>query len=92
VNAKADEPEQSSPDGMAAAVRKQQERRKQWLNEGEPSAARFVGQIGVLHTDLDRPLHRTMARSQVRDGHFLERSIVAHRCGDRILVRLAMDA
>jgi ATP synthase protein I len=48
VNAKAVEPEPSSPDGMAAAVRKQQERQKQWLNEGEPSAARFVGQIGVL--------------------------------------------
>jgi ATP synthase protein I len=45
---KAVEPESSSPDGMMAAVRKQQERRKQWLNEGEPSVARFVGQIGVL--------------------------------------------
>jgi ATP synthase protein I len=48
VNTKAVEPQPSSPDGMAAAVRKQQERRKQWLNEGEPSVARFVGQIGVL--------------------------------------------
>jgi ATP synthase protein I len=48
VNTKAVEPEPSSPDGMAVAVRKQQERRKQWLNEGEPSVARFVGQIGVL--------------------------------------------
>jgi ATP synthase protein I len=45
---KAVEPEPSSLDGMTAAVRKQQERRKQWLNEGEPSVARFVGQIGVL--------------------------------------------
>ena len=45
---KAAEPEPSSPDGMTAAVRKQQERRKQWLNEGQPSVARFVGQIGVL--------------------------------------------
>jgi ATP synthase protein I len=48
VNTKAVEPEPSSPNGMAVAVRKQQERRKQWLNEGEPSVARFVGQIGVL--------------------------------------------
>ena len=48
MNSKAVEPEPSSPDGMAVAVRKQQERRKQWLNEGEPSVARFVGQIGVL--------------------------------------------
>ena len=45
---KAVKPEPSSPDGMTAAVRKQQERRKQRLNEGEPSVARFVGQIGVL--------------------------------------------
>jgi ATP synthase protein I len=48
VNTKAVEPEPTSPDGMAVAVRKHQERRKQWLNEGEPSVARFVGQIGVL--------------------------------------------
>jgi ATP synthase protein I len=41
-------PETGSPDGMAAAVRKQHERRKQWLKEGEPSVMRFVGQIGVL--------------------------------------------
>lgn len=45
---KAVEPEPSSPDKMTAAVRKQQERRKRWLNEGEPSVARFVGRIGVL--------------------------------------------
>jgi ATP synthase protein I len=42
------EPEPSSDDEMAAVVRKQQERRIQWLKEGEPSVARFVGQIGVL--------------------------------------------
>jgi ATP synthase protein I len=48
VNTKAVEPEPGPPDGMAAAVRKQQERRKQWMNEGEPSVARFVGQIDVL--------------------------------------------
>ena len=42
------EPEPTSPDGMAATVRKQRERQKRWLNEGEPSVARFVGQIGVL--------------------------------------------
>ena len=48
MNTGADKPKTSSPDGMAAAVRKQQERQKHWLNEGEPSTARFVGQIGVL--------------------------------------------
>jgi ATP synthase protein I len=42
------EPEPRSPDGLAAAVRTQSERRKRWLDEGEPSVARFVGQIGVL--------------------------------------------
>ncbi len=40
--------EPEPPDGLAAAVRKQNERRRRWLNEGEPSVARFVGQIGVL--------------------------------------------
>jgi ATP synthase protein I len=48
VNSKAVEPETNSSDGMAGAVRKQQERRKRWQNEGEPSMARFIGQIGVL--------------------------------------------
>ena len=53
---KAVELEPSSPDGMTAAVRKQQERRKQWLNEGEPSVARFVGQIGVLGWMIVTPI------------------------------------
>ena len=48
MNAEAVEREPSSPDGMADAVRKQQERRKLWRTEGEPSVVRFVGQIGVL--------------------------------------------
>ncbi len=48
MNSKAVEPETNSSDGMADAVRKQQERRKRWQSEGEPSMARFIGQIGVL--------------------------------------------
>jgi len=48
MNTEIREPAPGSPDGMAAAVRQRRERRKQWLNEGEPSVARFVGQIGVL--------------------------------------------
>ena len=48
MNTQHGEPEPTSPDGMAAAVRKHRERQKRWLNEGEPSVARFVGQIGVL--------------------------------------------
>ncbi len=39
------EPEPKAPDGLADAVRT---RRQRWSKEGEPSAARFVGQIGVL--------------------------------------------
>jgi ATP synthase protein I len=48
MNADAVEREPNSPDGMADAVRKQQERRERWRTEGEPSVVRFVGQIGVL--------------------------------------------
>lgn len=44
----ADTAKREPHDGMAAAVRRQQERRRRWLTEGEPSMARFVGQIGVL--------------------------------------------
>jgi ATP synthase protein I len=39
---------QTEPDGLADAVRRRRERQKRWLREGEPSMARFVGQIGVL--------------------------------------------
>jgi len=48
MNAEAAEREPSPPDGMAAAVHKQEERQKRWRSEGEPSVVRFVGQIGVL--------------------------------------------
>lgn len=48
MNADAVEPEQTSANAMAEAARKQEERRKLWRTEGEPSMARFVGQIGVL--------------------------------------------
>jgi ATP synthase protein I len=42
------EREPAPSDAMADAARKRQERRRQWRTEGEPSLARFVGQIGVL--------------------------------------------
>jgi ATP synthase protein I len=48
MNAKPVEREPNSPDGMANAVRKQQERKERWQIEGEASMMRFVGQIGVL--------------------------------------------
>lgn len=48
MNAKGIERRQAPPDGMADAVRKRQERQSRWLSQGEPSVARFVGQIGIL--------------------------------------------
>jgi ATP synthase protein I len=42
------DPEPIAPNGMADAARRRQERRTRWLTEGEPSVARFVGQIGIL--------------------------------------------
>jgi ATP synthase protein I len=47
MNAKSGQRE-SPDDGMAEAVRKRQERVFRWRAEGEPSMARYVGQIGVL--------------------------------------------
>jgi ATP synthase protein I len=40
--------EPTEPNGLARTVRRQRERRQRWLREGEPSMARFIGQIGVL--------------------------------------------
>jgi len=48
MNAEGVERGQASPDGMADAVRKKQERQFHWLREGEPSMVRYVGQIGIL--------------------------------------------
>jgi ATP synthase protein I len=48
MNAESIERRQPSPDRMAEAVRKRQERQVHWRSEGEPSMARFVGQIGIL--------------------------------------------
>jgi ATP synthase protein I len=36
------------PDGLVDMVRRQRQRQQRWLREGEPSVARFIGQIGVL--------------------------------------------
>jgi len=38
----------TEPDGLADSVRRQRQRQQRWQREGEPSMARFVGQIGVL--------------------------------------------
>ena len=48
MNDRPAESQAEEENGMTAAVRQQRERRQKWLREGEPSMARFVGQIGVL--------------------------------------------
>lgn len=48
MNAESVKRQQNFPDGMADAVRKRQERQVHWLRDGEPSMARYVGQIGIL--------------------------------------------
>lgn len=48
MNAESVKSAHASPDGMADAVRTRQERQIHWLREGQPSMARYVGQIGIL--------------------------------------------
>jgi ATP synthase protein I len=43
-------------DRMIASVRRHRERRQRWLQEGEPSLARYVGQIGVLGWMIVTPI------------------------------------
>jgi ATP synthase protein I len=47
MNARPADPEPNG-DAMTTAVRRRRERRRHWLRHGEPSVARFVGQIGLL--------------------------------------------
>jgi ATP synthase protein I len=48
VNTEPGDTEPKGPDGLADTVRRQRQRQQRWLREGEPSMARFIGQIGVL--------------------------------------------
>ena len=50
------DPPSPQEDQMAAAARRQSQRRRRWLSEGEPSVARFVGQIGVLGWMIVTPI------------------------------------
>ena len=43
-------------DPITTAVRRQSERRQQWVRAGDPSVARFVGQIGVLGWIIVTPI------------------------------------
>jgi ATP synthase protein I len=48
MNAPASDPRKTDKEPMAEAARKRSRRRKLWMDEGESSVLRFVGQIGVL--------------------------------------------
>jgi ATP synthase protein I len=48
MHVKAAEHQRAPANAMAEAARKEEDRRKRWRTEGEPSVMRFVGQIGVL--------------------------------------------
>jgi len=56
VTAGPSDPAPPQDDQMAAAARRQSRRRRHWLSEGEPSVARFVGQIGVLGWIIVTPM------------------------------------
>lgn len=43
-------------DRLLATVRRQRDRLRHWRREGEPSVARFVGQIGVLGWIIVTPI------------------------------------
>jgi len=43
-------------DRLLATVRRQRDRLRHWHREGEPSVARFVGQIGVLGWIIVTPI------------------------------------
>ena len=97
MNARPAEPEPNSPDGMAAAVRQRRQRRQHWLQEGEPSVARFVGQIGILGWIIVTPTLIGLFIGRWLDhkfgtGIFWSAPLLLVGRGGRILVRLAMDA
>jgi ATP synthase protein I len=48
LNTEPNESQSAEDNGMTAAVRQQRERQREWMREGEPSMAQYVGRIGVL--------------------------------------------
>jgi ATP synthase protein I len=46
----------SMPNGLIDSVRQRRDRQQRWLSEGQPSVARFVGQIGVLGWIIVTPI------------------------------------
>jgi ATP synthase protein I len=61
-------PEQ--PNGLLEEVRRQRRRRQRWLSEGEPSLARFIGQIGVLGWIVVAPMLLGLFIGRWLDHHF----------------------
>jgi len=49
-------PDPTPTNGLIAGVRRQRDRQRRWLAEGEASVARFVGQIGVLGWIIVTPI------------------------------------
>ncbi len=70
MNAEGLERRQGSADGMANAVRKRQERHSRWLDQGEPSMVRFVGQIGILGWIIVAPTLLGLFVGRWLDGMF----------------------
>ena len=97
MNAEPGESNETEEDRMAAAVRRQRERQREWQREGEPSMAQYVGQIGVLGWIIVAPtliglfIGRWLDR-KLRHRHFLERALAGDRPHPRLLVGLEMDA
>ena len=62
--------EPEPPDGLAESVRRERDRRRRWVTEGEPSVARFVGQIGILGWIIVTPSLIGLFAGRWLDHHF----------------------
>jgi ATP synthase protein I len=58
------------PDGLLDEVRRQRRRQEHWRREGEPSMARFIGQIGVLGWIIVAPTLIGLFIGRWLDHHF----------------------
>jgi ATP synthase protein I len=58
------------PDGLLHSVRRHRRRQQRWLREGQPSMARFIGQIGVLGWIIVAPTLIGLFIGREIDRHF----------------------
>jgi ATP synthase protein I len=58
------------PDGLLDSVRRQRRRQQRWLSEGQPSMARYIGQIGVLGWIIVAPALIGLFIGRAIDHHF----------------------